>query len=167
MLRASLKQLARTFRPPVRSHLPTRGRGPRLTRPRLEALEDRQLLNGEMRAALAGASPPLAGVALIKPTVENAADPNYFVRFDETHGRELWKRDGTEAGAVLVKDINPGDAGSYPRELTTVNGTLFFVADDGIHGLELWKSDGTEAGTVLVKDANPDDSGSTFREELL
>ena len=27
---------------------------------------------------------------------------------DGVSGRELWKSDGTEAGTVLVKDINPG-----------------------------------------------------------
>ncbi len=67
-------------------------------------------------------------------------------------GAELWRSDGTEAGTVLLKDIAAGPAGSNPRFLTKVNGTLFFVADDGIHGAELWKSDGTEAGTALVKD---------------
>ena len=67
-------------------------------------------------------------------------------------GRELWKSDGTEAGTVRVKDINPGSASSDPRDLTNVNGTLFFSAYDGSSGRELWRSDGTEAGTVRVRD---------------
>ena len=74
--------------------------------------------------------------------------------------QELWKSDGTAAGTVLVKDINPGSASSEPSNLTNVNGTLFFTADDGAHGIELWKSDGTAAGTVLVKDINPGSAGS-------
>ena len=38
----------------------------------------------------------------------------FFTANDGTNGRELWKSDGTAAGTVLVKDINPGSAGSYP-----------------------------------------------------
>ena len=62
--------------------------------------------------------------------------------------------------APRVKDILPGAGGSYPSNLTDVNGTLFFTATDGSNGYELWKSDGTEAGTVLVKDIRPGASGS-------
>src|SRR5262249_14969054 len=68
-------------------------------------------------------------------------------------GYELWKSDGTTAGTVLVKDINPGINGSFPQELIAVNRTLFFVAADAT-GEGLWKSDGTAAGTVLVARLN-------------
>ena len=84
----------------------------------------------------------------------------FFAANDGTQGTELWKSDGTAAGTVLVKDINPGSAGFTPRYLTNVNGTLFFSANDGTHGVELWKSDGTAAGTVLVKDIRPGSDGS-------
>ena len=67
----------------------------------------------------------------------------------------MWKSNGTAAGTVLVKDVYPGNIGSYPSKLTNVNGTLFFVADDGVHGNELWKSDGTAASFTLVKDVYP------------
>ena len=35
-------------------------------------------------------------------------DTLFFAANDGVHGTELWKSDGTEAGTVLVKDINPG-----------------------------------------------------------
>lgn len=73
----------------------------------------------------------------------------------DVHGRELWKSDGTEAGTTLVADITPGQWGGGPRDLTSVNGTLFFSADDTVHGRELWKSDGTPGGTRMVKDIYP------------
>ena len=80
----------------------------------------------------------------------------FFTARDGTHGDELWRSDGTGAGTVLVKDINPVARDSYPSSLTGVGGRLFFAADDGAHGRELWASDGTRVGTVLVKDINPD-----------
>src|SRR6266516_1498837 len=75
---------------------------------------------------------------------------------------ELWKTDGTTAGTVEVKDINPGPypATSEPGDFVNLNGILIFNADDGVHGKELWRSDGTEAGTYMVKDIDPgSDSG--------
>jgi ELWxxDGT repeat protein len=68
------------------------------------------------------------------------------------------------ADPFLVRDINPGDANSFPSELIDVNGTLFFTADDGTHGYELWKSDRTRVGTVMVKDIWPGSTGSSPAE---
>ncbi len=69
------------------------------------------------------------------------------------NGFELWKTDGTEAGTVMVKNINTNaNTSSSPRYLTALGSTLFFTADNTTNGEELWKSDGTSAGTVLVRD---------------
>ena len=84
----------------------------------------------------------------------------FFLATDGMHGFELWKSNGTALGTVMVKDIRPGPAGSYPLYLTNVNGTLFFQANDGKHGAELWKSNGTAAGTTLVADIDPGSTGS-------
>lgn len=79
----------------------------------------------------------------------------YFTAIDSQHGRELWKSNGSEEGTVLVANIVPESVyfgrGSYPQNLTAVNGTLFFTARDD-HGTELWKTNGLAENTVLVKD---------------
>lgn len=72
----------------------------------------------------------------------------------------LWKSDGTEAGTVLVKDINGAADGSNPNNLAAVNNQLLFQGNDGINGDEVWKSDGTTAGTVLFQDVVPGNGSS-------
>jgi ELWxxDGT repeat protein len=90
----------------------------------------------------------------------------FFTAYDLTHGMELWKSDGTAAGTVLVKDINPGPGSSQPFNLTAVNGVLYFRAEDGQYGYELWRSDGTGDGTYMVKDIFPG-SGSSAPASVL
>jgi ELWxxDGT repeat protein len=95
----------------------------------------------------------------------------FFSAFTAQYGEELWKSDGTAAGTVLVADIDPQGYLSWerveyewkeifipnssdPRELTTVNGTLYLsatvnVMENGSTYSGIWKSAGAEA--TLVK----------------
>jgi ELWxxDGT repeat protein len=76
----------------------------------------------------------------------------YFRGWDSTHGWELWKSDGTEAGTVMVKEIRTGTNGSEVQNLVKLGTTLYFIAYDGTNR-QLWKSNGTDAGTVRVSTA--------------
>jgi ELWxxDGT repeat protein len=82
----------------------------------------------------------------------------FFTADDGMHGDELWSSDGTASGTRLLKDIEPGSAGSKPRELTDVDGTLLFTIHPGTDAgpYELWKSDGTARKTTKVADLRPD-----------
>ena len=93
------------------------------------------------------------------------ATPTYllFAAQSASEGIELWMSNGTNAGTVLLKDINTGHAGSdssNPRDFYYYNNMVLFFATDATNGEELWKSDGTVGGTSLVKDINPGTGGS-------
>jgi ELWxxDGT repeat protein len=65
----------------------------------------------------------------------------------------LWSTDGTEAGTVMLAEINVDTLlGSTIGPMVYFNQCLYFAANDGIHGSELWKTDGTPEGTKLVAD---------------
>jgi ELWxxDGT repeat protein len=97
--------------------------------------------------------------------------PRFYFAANGTAGQELYASDGTAAGTVLVKDINPS-GGSNPRLLLSrenlgsvydrrpFRGKVLFLANDGTNGLELWASDGTTAGTTMLKNINA--SGDAF-----
>ncbi len=112
---------------------------------------------------LVGAQPALVKDINVSPrrsSVTAIGNVLYFSSVDDVHGEELWRSNGTAAGTVLVKDIDPGSGSSLPSGLTNVNGVLYFVADNGVNGNELWRSNGTAAGAVLVKDIWPGSIGS-------
>ncbi len=113
---------------------------------RVEPLEDRRLLAGVPELVKDINTTPNWGEfssAAVGSTL-------FFTNYTEATGTELWKSDGTPTGTALVKDVRSGSAGSYPKNLTSVDGKLFFAVD-----AELWVSDGTEPGTVRIKDVRP------------
>lgn len=75
----------------------------------------------------------------------------YFSATDETHGEELFSTDGTEAGTILVKDMNPGTASSAPRQLIVFNNSLYIACT---LTKQLWKSGGIENNTSFVNTTN-------------
>ncbi len=79
----------------------------------------------------------------------------FFAASNGANGRELWVSDGTEAGTVQLKDINPGALGSNPSAFFVYKNRLYFAATNASNSRELWVSDGTEAGTVLFRDIRP------------
>lgn len=109
--------------------------------------------NVEPRLAVAGGRLVFNGYEYVA-TGSTAADP------------ELWTSDGTTAGTVLLKDLNPGAAAggaleSRPENFFRVGNTVVFTATTAGSGRELWKTDGTAAGTVMLQDLNAG-AGSAF-----
>jgi ELWxxDGT repeat protein len=76
-------------------------------------------------------------------------------------GTELWKTDGTAAGTLPLKDINPGTPDSKPSYLWPMGNILLFTAQTAENGREVWRTDGTEAGTFMLKDIFTGPFGST------
>ncbi|WP_341224376.1 3-coathanger stack domain-containing protein [uncultured Arcticibacterium sp.] len=84
----------------------------------------------------------------------------YFVAQTENSGKELFVTDGSETGTILLKDINPGIANSYPANFTNWQGKTYFSAQSA-NGTELWVTDGTATGTILVSDIYSGQSSSS------
>jgi ELWxxDGT repeat protein len=78
-----------------------------------------------------------------------------FAANDGVLGSELWRTDGTAAGTVLLKNINPGAAGSNPRNFLAAGNLVYFSAETDSEGTELWVTDGTAAGTRSLGDLHP------------
>lgn len=76
----------------------------------------------------------------------------FFAASTAGAGVELWRSDGTEAGTIMLKDIQAGSPSSDPAVLTAAGNQVFFIAHNETSGYELWRSDGTPPGTVMQRD---------------
>ena len=85
---------------------------------------------------------------------------------DPSHGRELWRSDGSGAGTYLLKDILDGSGSSEPGDFFAGSGLLYFSANDTTHGRELWRTDGTVGGTGLLKDIRVGATSTAMTEFL-
>jgi len=75
--------------------------------------------------------------------ITTLGDYAYFVAFDEEHGNELWRTDGTESGTGFFADLNPGKGSSSPVAFLVSGGQLFLVAvKDAQSSYRLWVTDG-------------------------
>jgi len=92
----------------------------------------------------------------------------FFTADDGTHGKEIWRSDGSPEGTFMVKDIYQGANGSDPLSFNLLGYMFVFSADDGVHGRELWRSYGSGATTRMVKDIAPgiDDSNPGWSNRL-
>ncbi len=88
----------------------------------------------------------------------------FFAAGDGSHGRELWKSDGTADGTRMVKDIQANGSSLYssgfelPDQWAVLKGHLYFGVQ--FDHLGLWRTDGTAAGTKLVY-------GGTYPQSLV
>ena len=79
---------------------------------------------------------------------------------DGKHGAELWESDLSLEHTRMVKDIRPGNEGSYPSQLCQFKGHIYFSANDGLHGIEMWRTDGSRRNTTVFHDINVGAAGS-------
>ncbi|WP_296385964.1 ELWxxDGT repeat protein [Winogradskyella sp.] len=93
-----------------------------------------------------------------------SSDPHDFTLFNGeyyfsandgvSHGREIWKTDGTAAGTVFYLDVIPGIGFSNPDQLNVVSSNLTFVANHDTVGRELFKTNGS-GNLGLIRNIHP------------
>src|SRR5205823_5445558 len=79
----------------------------------------------------------------------------------------IYKSDGTTAGTVLLKDINP-NGNAFLHDLMGYNGKLYFRGVGyGTDSDSLWTSDGTTAGTLQVATFGWRNGGEGYRHMIV
>lgn len=114
----------------------------------------------------AGTQPVTTGQNLAPSQLISVNGTLYFVGIDPAAaGMAIYKSDGTAAGTVLVKDLNPWGNAFY-HDLTEYNGELYFRAvGTYTNGSDaLWRTDGTPAGTVLIKAFDDQGNASIYHQ---
>jgi ELWxxDGT repeat protein len=117
----------------------------------------------------------------INPGIQSSTPHDFYVLNNKiifkaktaNDGLELWITDGTEAGTIMLKDINPTGSGFLNDNRKHVRlghfkifkNEFYFYANNGTNGMELWKTNGTEAGTFMIKDINSG-ANSSYRPAL-
>lgn len=125
-----------------------------------EQLEARRLLT-LFADLVADVQPGTKGAFLGTEQIVVFRDELYFAANDGSTGVELWKSDGTQAGTQRIKDINSGEASSFPGWFVELNGELYFSSIDSTSGDELWRTDGTSVGTQRVADIYPGEGSAS------
>jgi ELWxxDGT repeat protein len=125
----------------------------------MEGLETRQLLSASLLADIS------AGSGSSLPENFNVVGNQVlFLAYDSARGQMLWSTNGTAAGTMLVKDINPDPQGGtyqgYGGDSIVIQNEMYFTGADSAHGVDLWETNGTAAGTKLVSDLNAGTGGS-------
>jgi ELWxxDGT repeat protein len=120
----------------------------------------------------------LAGTTLVKDVVPGPLSSNnigsynlfsngsylLFAAGTPALGVELWKSDGTDAGTVVLADLNTGNGGadsSNAHSFYSLNNLVLFVATNTVAGEEVWRTDGTAGGTFQLADINAGPASST------
>ena len=106
-------------------------------------------------------------MAILAPRPEGfvaTGDYIYFSALNSESERELWRSDGTAGGTEQVTNLR-GVKGSYPENLTVIDGELLFSALTDIGERSLLHLGGTAAQPQLTPAGY--DAGATLVEGLL
>ncbi len=106
-----------------------------------------------------------------EPVASPSGDKAFFYTATAAEGAEPWITDGTEAGTIMLGDLNADTANSRAygpeHEAVAYDGGWFFIANNGVDGTELWNTDGTPEGTAMVTDLTGDSTSTSFSELVM
>jgi len=90
----------------------------------------------------------------------------FFTAEDGTHGREVWRTDGTEANTSMVMDIYPDSNSSYPEPLVPLGDFVYFNAYSE-SGPGVWRTDGTTTEAVPFPVAGQENACDCYDTALI